>query len=62
MLTSVLGAIATPVVVAYVGLHAGVGAIAASYLTLTAAGLVVTAAIFFSRSRAWHVDSLASAR
>jgi hypothetical protein len=62
MLTSILGAIATPVVVAYVGEHAGVGAIAASYLTLTAAGLVITAAIFFSRSRAWHVDSLASAR
>ena len=55
MITSVIGAVTTPLVVGYVGQRAGVGAIAASYLALTAAGLVVTTAIFFSRSRAWRI-------
>ena len=62
MLTSVIGAVATPMVIAFVGQRAGVSAIATSYLALTAAGLAITAAIFFSRSRAWHVDSLADVR
>jgi hypothetical protein len=56
MIMSVIGAITTPLVVGYVGRHAGVGAIAASYLALTAAGLVITTAIFFSRSRAWRIQ------
>jgi O-antigen/teichoic acid export membrane protein len=55
MITSVIGAVATPAVVAFVGQRGGVDAIAASYVGLTAAGLGITAAIFFSRSRAWHV-------
>ena len=62
MLSSVIGAMATPILIGYVGRHAGVTAIAASYLAMTVAGLGITAAIFFSRSRAWHVDSYARAR
>jgi hypothetical protein len=60
--TSALGAIVTPLIVAYVGRQAGVGAIAASYLAITCLGLFVTTAIFVSRSRAWHVDSTNTAR
>lgn len=59
MLTSVAGAVATPIAVSYVALHAGITAIATTYLALTVLGLLVTAAIFASRSRAWRVDSYA---
>ena len=62
MVLSVVGALATPLVIALVGRHAGVAAIAASYLALTVAGLGITTAIFFSRSRAWHVDAYAHSR
>ena len=55
MVMSVIGAITTPLVVAFVGRRGGVGAIATSYLALTALGLVINTAIFFSRARAWHV-------
>ena len=59
MLSSVIGAVVTPISVAYAGLHAGTTAIAATYLALTVLGLGITALIFASRSRAWHVDSYA---
>ena len=62
MISSVIGAVTTPLLVAYVGQRAGVDAIAASYLALTVLGLLITTAIFWSRSRAWHVDAYASAR
>ena len=62
VLVSAIGAVTTPLVVAYVGQRAGVDAIAASYLGLTVAGLAITTAIFFSRSRLWHVDSYADVR
>jgi len=62
MVLSVMGALATPLVIALVGRHAGIAAIAGSYLALTVAGLGITTAIFFSRSRAWHVDSYAHSR
>jgi hypothetical protein len=59
MLSSVIGAVTTPILVAYVGHRAGVTAIAASYLSVTVLGLGITAAIFLSRVRAWHMDSYA---
>lgn len=62
MISSVVGAVTTPLLVAYVGQRAGVDAIAASYLAITVLGLLITTAIFWSRSRAWHVDAYASAR
>ena len=54
-----IDAVVTPISVAYAGLHAGTTAIAATYLALTVLGLGITALIFASRSRAWHVDSYA---
>ena len=59
MLSSVIGAIVMPLAVAYVAYHAGIAAIAATYLALTVLGLGITALIFASRARAWHVDSYA---
>jgi O-antigen/teichoic acid export membrane protein len=59
MVPSVVGAIATPIVVGLVARRSDNMAIAIAYLVLTVAGLVVTGAIFTSRSRAWHVDSFA---
>ena len=59
MISSVAGAVVTPIAVGYVGLHAGTAAVAATYLALTVLGLGITALIFASRSRAWHVDSYA---
>jgi hypothetical protein len=56
LLSSVVGAIATPIAVAYVSRHAGVNAIALTYLALTLTGLAVTAAIFSTSSRAWHAQ------
>jgi hypothetical protein len=59
MVTSVAGAILMPIAVSYAAHHGSVMTIAATYLVLTLLGLVVTAAIFTSRSRAWRVDSYA---
>jgi len=54
LVSSVVGAAATPIVVAYAGLHGDATTIAASYFGLTVLGLGVTTLIFLSRSRAWH--------
>ena len=62
MISSVIGAVATPLVIVLVGRHAGIAAIAASYLALTVAGFGITTAIFFSCARAWHVDAYAHIR
>jgi len=59
MISSIAGAVVTPIVVSYAGRHAEVTAIAGSYLGLTVLGLGVTTAIYWSRSRAWHSDSYA---
>jgi O-antigen/teichoic acid export membrane protein len=62
MISSVIGAIVTPLVVLVVGRRGGTDAIAASYLVMTVAGLAITTAIFVSRSRAWHADTIVPAR
>ena len=54
LVSSVVGALITPIVVSYAARYGNVTTIAASYLTLTIIGLGVTIAIFVSRSRAWH--------
>jgi uncharacterized BrkB/YihY/UPF0761 family membrane protein len=59
MISSIAGAVITPIAVSYVGGHADVTAIAGSYLGLTVLGLGITTAIYWSRSRAWHADSYA---
>ena len=59
MISSIAGAVVTPIVVSFAGRHAEVTAIAGSYLGLTVLGLGVTTAIYWSRSRAWHSDSYA---
>jgi hypothetical protein len=54
LVSSVAGALITPIVVSYAARYGSTTAIAASYLVLTTIGLGVTIAIFVSRSRAWH--------
>jgi hypothetical protein len=62
MLSSVAGALLTPLTIYVAGRFGGPVAIAAGYFALTMVGLVIATTVFLSRSRAWHMPAASGVR